>query len=70
MLGRPIGQKWRQNREGNLDARIADPAPQAQDQPANSDAPDDFAGDDCRKRRCGFAKGKDPRAHGNDRETV
>ena len=47
-----------------------DPAPQAQCQPAHSDSPDNFAGDDGSKRSCGFPERKYASAHSGDRETV
>ena len=37
VLGRPIGEKRREDRQRDLDPRIADPAPQAKHQPADAD---------------------------------
>ena len=62
MLGRPIGEERRQNRERDLDARIADPAPQPQHQPTDRDPPENFprhdGGEHCRgltERKCAGA---------------
>ena len=44
MLGGPISKKGRQDRERHLDLGIADPAPQSQHQPTDTDPPSNLAG--------------------------
>jgi hypothetical protein len=70
MLGWPIGQERRQNRERDLDARIMDPAPQTQYQPTDADTPDDFAGDDGSKHSRGLPERKYASAHRGYREAI
>ena len=70
MLGRPIGEKRRQHRERDLDRRIVHPAPQPQHQPADADAPEDFADDDGNERAGRLTERKHAGAHGGDREPV
>src|ERR1700730_14984017 len=43
ILRYPIGQERRQDRQGDLDAWITNPAPQPQHQPADADSPEYFA---------------------------
>ncbi len=67
MLGRPIGEKRRKDRQRYLDARIADPTAQVQHQPANANAPHQFAGDNGGEHRRRLAQRKHPgadRGHG------
>jgi hypothetical protein len=70
MLGRPIGEKRCQHRERDLDRRIVDPPAQAQHQPADADAPEDFADDDGNERARRLTERKRTGAHGGDREPI
>ena len=70
MLRRPEGDVWRQDRKGDLDARVSDPAPEAQHQPADADPPHEFAGDDRAERDRRAAERKRPGAHCGHRETI
>ena len=58
MFRRPIGEKRRQNGQGNLDLRITDPTPQAQHQPANGQPPGDFSSEDGDEDRGSLAEGE------------
>ena len=55
MFRRPIGEERGEERQRDLDARIVDPAPQPQHQPADADAPDDLADYDGDERAGGLA---------------
>ena len=60
----------RQQRQRDLDARIARPAAQAQAEPADGDAVGDLADDDEDEGAGGVGEGKQAGAHGGDREAV
>ena len=59
-----------QQRQRDLDARIARPAAQAQAEPADGDAIGDLAHDDESKGARGVGEGEQAGAHGGDREAV
>ena len=60
ILGRPIGEEWCQDRERDLDARVADPAPQPQHHPTNADPPEKLAGENGGKHAGCSAEGECP----------
>ena len=71
MLRRPEGEVWRQDRKGDLDARVSDPAPEAQHQPADADPPHELADDDgARSRNRCSSERKCPGADCGHREAI
>ena len=70
IFGRPIRDERREQRQRDLDARIADETPQPQHEPADYNAPDYFSDDNHRERRNGRTRGENPERDGGDREPI
>ena len=56
--GGPIGEEWCQDREADLDTRIADPVPQPQHHPTHADPPEKLASKNGGKHADRSAEGK------------